>query len=35
VVIEEIGPEAWEKDVMQAIAEPLRDKMLIDRGKLV
>jgi phenylpyruvate tautomerase PptA (4-oxalocrotonate tautomerase family) len=35
VVIEEIDPEAWEKDVIQAIAEPLRDKMLIDRGKLV
>jgi phenylpyruvate tautomerase PptA (4-oxalocrotonate tautomerase family) len=35
VVFEEIAPESWETDVMQNICEPLRDKMLIDRGKLV
>ena len=35
VVYEDIEREAWEKSVKQAIIEPLRDKMLIDRGNPV
>jgi len=35
VVYEDIAPDNWEKDVAQAIIEPLRDKMLIDHGKPV
>lgn len=35
VVYEDIEREAWDKDVAQAIMEPLRDKMLIDHGKPV
>ena len=35
VVYEDIERESWEKDVAQAILEPLRDKVLIDHGKLV
>ena len=35
VVYEDIERENWEKDVAQAIIEPLRDKMLIDHGKPV
>ena len=35
VVYEEIEREAWEKDVAKPIIEPLRDKILIDHGKLV
>ena len=35
VVYEEIDRETWEKDVAQPIIEPLRDKMIIDHGKLV
>ena len=35
LVYEDIEREAWEKDVTQPIIEPLRDKMLIDHGKLV
>ena len=35
VVYEEIEREAWEKDVAKPIIEPLRDKMIIDHGKLV
>ena len=35
VVYEEIEREAWEKQVAKPIIEPLRDKMLIDHGKLV
>ena len=35
VVYEDVEPEAWEKDVALPIIEPLRDKMLIDRGKSV
>ena len=35
VVYEDVERDAWEKDVVQPIIEPLRDKMLIDHGKLV
>ena len=35
VVYEDIEKENWEKDVAQAIIEPLRGKMLIDHGKPV
>ena len=35
VVYEDVEREAWEKDVVQTIIEPLRDKMLIERGKPV
>ena len=35
VVYEDVERDAWEKDVAQAIIEPLRDKMLIDHGKPV
>ena len=35
VVYEEIEAEAWGKDVTQTIIEPLRDKLLIEGGKLV
>ncbi|MDR3085250.1 MAG: 4-oxalocrotonate tautomerase family protein [Christensenellaceae bacterium] len=35
VVYEDIEREAWERDVAQAVIEPLRDKMLIDHGKPV
>ena len=35
VVYEDIEREAWDKDVAQPIMEPLRDKMLIDHGKLL
>ena len=33
VVYEDVERDAWETDVVQAIIEPLRDKMLIDHGK--
>ena len=35
VVYEDIEREAWEKDVAVPVIEPLRDKMLIDHGKLL
>lgn len=35
VVYEEVEREAWEKEVVKPIIEPLRDKMLIDHGKPV
>jgi len=35
VVYEDVEPADWEKDVVEAIIEPLRDKMLIDRGEVV
>ena len=35
IVYEDIEREDWEKDVVQPIIEPLRDKMLIDHGKTV
>lgn len=35
VVYEDIEREVWEKDVAQPIIEPLRDKIIIDHGKLV
>ena len=35
VVYEDIEREAWDRDVAQPIMEPLRDKMLIDHGKLI
>ena len=33
VVYEDVDPNDWEKEVVQPIIEPLRDKMLIERGK--
>ena len=35
VVYEEFEREDWEKDVAKPIMEPLRDKMLIERGEFV
>ena len=35
VVYEDIDREKWEKDIVRTIVEPLRDKLLIDRGKPV
>ena len=35
VVFEDIEREAWNEEVVQPIIEPLRDKMIIDHGKLV
>ena len=35
VVYEEFDKEVWDETVGKPIMEPLRDKMLIDHGKLV
>ena len=35
IVYEDIEREAWEKDIAGPVIEPLRDKMLIDHGKLL
>ena len=35
VVYEDIERDDWEKTVAQPIMEPLRDKMLIERGQLL
>ena len=35
VVFQDVEREVWEKNVAQAVIEPLRDKMLIDHGKPV
>ena len=35
VVYEDVEREVWDKEVTLPIIEPLRDKMLIDRGKAV
>ena len=35
VAFEEIESDAWEKDVAQAIVEPLGDKVLIKKGEIV
>ena len=35
VVYEDVARDAWEREVEQPIIEPLRDKMLIDHGKLL
>ena len=35
VVYEDFDREVWEKEVAKPIIEPLRDKMLIDHGKLL
>lgn len=35
VAFEEVGRELWDKDVEQAIIEPLSDKLLIKHGKPV
>ena len=35
VVYEDIERENWEKDVAKPVVEPLRDKMIIDHGKLL
>ena len=35
VVFEDVDREDWETAVQQPIVEPLRDKMLIDHGKLL
>ena len=33
VVFEDVEPEAWEKDVAQAVIEPLRDIIVVENGK--
>ena len=35
VVYEDIAPDNWQNDVVQAIIEPARDKLLIERGNPV
>ena len=35
VVYEDIEKDAWDETVGKPIVEPLRDKMLIDHGKLL
>ena len=35
VVYEDVEQDVWDKEVQQAIIEPLRDKILIERGKPV
>ena len=35
VVYEDVERELWEKEVAQPIIEPLRDKILIEHGKLL
>ena len=35
VVYEEFEKEKWEQEVGKPIMEPLKDKMLIDHGKLL
>ena len=35
VVFEDVEREVWENTIAQPIIEPLRDKMLIDHGKLL
>ena len=35
VVYEDIEKEAWDESVGKTIIEPLRDKMLIDHGKVL
>ena len=35
VVYEDIERESWEGDVAKAVLEPLRDKILVERGELV
>ena len=35
VVYEDIEKEAWENEVAKPILEPLRDKVIVDHGKLV
>jgi phenylpyruvate tautomerase PptA (4-oxalocrotonate tautomerase family) len=35
VVYEDYDRDVWENEVAQPIIEPLRDKMLIDHGKLL
>ena len=35
VVYEDIEREAWEETVGKPVMEPLRDKMIIDHGKLL
>ena len=35
LVYEEFEPDTWEATVAKPIMEPLRDKMLIERGKTV
>jgi len=35
VAYEDIDRESWEKEINQAVVEPLRDKLLIDHGKLL
>ena len=35
VAFEDVPKEDWEREVAQGIIEPLRDKLLIERGKPV
>ena len=35
IAFEDVDRENWEKDVAEAIIEPMRDKILVDHGKTV
>jgi len=35
VIYEDIERDAWENDVAKTVIEPLRDKVIIERGELV
>ena len=35
VAFEDVDKEKWRSDVAEAIIEPMRDKLLIERGKRV
>ena len=35
VVFEDVDREVWENEVSKPVIEPLRDKMIIDHGKLL
>jgi len=35
VIYEDVEKENWEKDVAQAVIAPLKDKIVIDHGKLI
>ena len=35
VIDEDIEKEAWEQQVTKPVVEPLRDKIIIERGKLL
>jgi phenylpyruvate tautomerase PptA (4-oxalocrotonate tautomerase family) len=35
VAYEDTAPETWDKNIIQGIIKPLRDKIIVDCGKLV